>query len=573
MPSVMQSVGTPNGRHNFDTKYRETLDHVDPNLIQHNEIVQQKSVEDIYREKLQPAFESYNAKQKRNDRRLDVKWKCQDALGYQRALDTAARASTNKITQKGRPPIRELILQFGNPEQGYGSKNQTAENRNFIHGLLKEGLEEIKKRNPQFEWGDVVIHSDETSVDANGKECGSIHLHASFVPICYKNKQGPEAQVAFERCLKEMGFSSFEAWKHDLDDCMETVLERHGLTRDIMDNHEKHQSATEYHRQQQVIKETKVLEKKKANAEKELQEAVALEIESRVAVLPEQIKATPARMSKDKVLVSKSELDDLQARAKLSITHEESLRQREEALKAREFSLFVKEADYHYAVKEYDQLKKDLYGEVSSKKEKYERLYKEQVGLNEAFTEVKAENAQLKAQNASLRNELAKLKESVAEQIEAATAPLRAQIEQLREDVKKQREDFLAKLRNMALGENNLLAAIKHVATQFADGIGGAILEAAHRAGNRWLKEDGFESLAVDDGWMPQAVAKELQMQLSFEDGPDGRGVYSQAGTCVANVETIQEAREMFPNCEITDKTVQKVAEQQKPKSKTQHER
>lgn len=271
MPSVMQSVGTPNGRHNLDTKYRATLDHVDPELIKHNEIVQRKSVEEIYREKLQPAFDAYNSKQKRRDRRLDVKWKCEDALGYQRALDTAAQASKNHITKKGRPPIRELILQYGNPEQGYGSKNQTDDNRRFIHALLVEGLEKIKKRNPQFEWGDVVIHSDETSVDANGKECGSIHLHASFVPICYKNKQGPEAQVAFERCLQEMGFTSFEAWKHDLDDAMETVLQRHGLSRDIMGNTEKHQSATEYHRQQKVIKETHALEAKRDKAAQELQ--------------------------------------------------------------------------------------------------------------------------------------------------------------------------------------------------------------------------------------------------------------------------------------------------------------
>lgn len=271
MPSVMQSIGTPNGRHNLDNKYRATLEHVDPELSKYNEIIQIKSIEEIYREKLQPAFDAYNEKQKRRDRRLDVKWKCEDALGYQRALDAAAQASKNDIGKKGRPPIRELVLQIGNPEQGYGCKGQTDESRERAKTLLVECFEEIQRRNPQIAWGDVVFHADEVSVDAENKAHGSFHLHISGVPICYENKQGPTAQVAFERCLHEMGFSSFEAWKHDLDNAMETVLERHGLTRDVMGNTEKHQKATEYHRQQKVIMETKVLEQKKAEKQQELQ--------------------------------------------------------------------------------------------------------------------------------------------------------------------------------------------------------------------------------------------------------------------------------------------------------------
>ena len=263
MPSIMQRVGTPNPRHNIDNEYRKFLDNVDPKLSKHNAVLQRKSVEEIYAEHLQPAFEAFNNKQRRKDRRLDVKWGVSSALEYQRALDKAAQASKNKIDKKGRPPIREIVWQYGNPEQGYGSLGQTDESRDRIKGMLLEAQEEAQRRYPQLAWGDVAFHADEVSKDAEDKEHGSLHLHASFVPLCYQNKQGPGVQVAFERCLKEMGFSTFEAWKHDLDSIMEDVLHRHGLERTVMGNTEKHRESTEFHRQQRVIRETKELEAKR----------------------------------------------------------------------------------------------------------------------------------------------------------------------------------------------------------------------------------------------------------------------------------------------------------------------
>ena len=138
MPTVMQRIGTPNQRHNMDNKYRRSLANVDPSLSQYNEVIRQRSVEEIYKAHLQPAFEDFNERQKRKDRRLDVKYNCSTYLEYQRALDRAARASKNSIDQKGRPPIREIVWQFGNPEQGYGCTGQTQESRLRIKELLME---------------------------------------------------------------------------------------------------------------------------------------------------------------------------------------------------------------------------------------------------------------------------------------------------------------------------------------------------------------------------------------------------------------------------------------------------
>lgn len=271
MPSVMQRIGTPNPRHNLNNKYRAHLENVDPELSKYNEIIRTRSVDEIYREKLQPGFEEFNSRQKRKERRLDVKWNCCTYLEYQRALDKAARESKNNIDKKGKPPIREIVWQFGNPAQGYGSRQQTAETRETIKVMLMECQVKAEERYPQFAWGDLIFHADEVSVDAEGNDHGSLHLHSSFVPICYSNKQGPAAQVAFERCLKEMGFDSFNAWKHDLDHIMEEVLHDYGLERTYMDNYEKHQDSTEWHRQQNEIRRTKELKKETSLANQRLQ--------------------------------------------------------------------------------------------------------------------------------------------------------------------------------------------------------------------------------------------------------------------------------------------------------------
>lgn len=264
MPSIMQRIGTPNERHNKDAKYRAQLENVDPTLTKYNAVLRERSVESLYEEYLQPAFDAFNARQKRKDRRMDVKWGVSSALEWQRAMDEKARASKNEIDQKGRPPVREITWQIGNPSQGYGCAGQTDEHRELVKQMLWECQLEAERRYPNLVWGDAVFHADEVTQDANDEEHGSLHLQCQFVPLCFKNKQGPDVQVAMERCLQEMGFETFEAWKHDLDSIMEDVLHRHGLERTVMNNKEKHQESTEFHRQQRIIRQTRDLEAQQA---------------------------------------------------------------------------------------------------------------------------------------------------------------------------------------------------------------------------------------------------------------------------------------------------------------------
>lgn len=647
MPSCMQRIGTPNARHNFDIKYRAKLENVDSSLSKYNEVLRRKSVEQIYEEKLQPAFDAFNKRQKRKDRRLDVKYNCNTALEYQRALDKKARESKNAIDQKGRPPIREIIWQFGNPEQGFGSRHQTTESRQQIKEMLWECHVEAERRYPQLVFGDCVFHADEVSFDSDGKEVGSLHLHDDIVSLCYKNKQGPDVQVAFERCLREMGFPTFESWKHDLDNIMETVLERHGMERTLMGNTEQHQESGQWHRQQRAIKETKELETRRTelqqevenlqttveitrealedlqedvfcakeeaanneelamvyreqaneaqqqvaaaqqiiqdlqeetrNLDNQLQEknldfhkAVGETIETQMEGLPERIERKSILISKEKVIVSTQDLDALERRAEyVAAAKETETNARAKAAgiisQAEEQAAQI-QLDAQAAAERIKLAQQQAWGEINAEKERLRqrswKLDAEEMKYSQAAGAMQ-ENPQLKHRikilETALNRQMANDDQRINAAVEKATQPLREQLQAKDKDISalKAKVSYLQqKLQDVAQTAATLINAIKYVTERFAGKITGAILDATARRGERWLVTDGFPEYASRAAILPRAIAKELQLDLEYKaNGEEGKGIYTPSGTLIANVDSLQDARERFPECKIIFKS------------------
>lgn len=138
--------------------------------------------------------------------------------------------------------------------------------------------------------------------------------------------------MAFERCLKEMGFSSFEAWKHDLDLIMEEVLHDHGLERTVMGNQEKHQESKQFHRQQRIIKETRDLESKKIGMEekvRDLAEDIAkAEAESQTLKIQQELAEKQAAEQAEQIRIQQE-----QAQMQLQ-KGQKALAEKEEQMKA-----------------------------------------------------------------------------------------------------------------------------------------------------------------------------------------------------------------------------------------------
>lgn len=563
MPSVMQRIGTPNPRHNKDLNYRKKLENVDPSLSKYNEIIREIPLEQIYEEKVQPAFDAFNKRQRRKDRRLDVKWNCTDALGYQRALDKAAQESKNKIDQKGRPPIREIVWQFGNPEQGYGSLNQTDESRVGIKEMLLECQLIAEERYPQLVFGDVVFHADEVTYDAEENLCGSLHLHSCFVPLCFQNKQGPDVQVAFERCLREMGFPTFESWKHDLDDIMETVLVRHGLERTIMGNTDAHQESSQWHRQQRVIRETKALEAKLKEKNLDFQKAVSEEIESKIEDLPEHITRKSIPMNKEKVVVAVQDLEDLERRANYVAaakeTENSAKAQVAELLSQAEKNAEQIQQEAAAAANQIIQSQQRAWEEIDTERERLRKLGQKLDAVEYRLSHNLEQDRNytiLQSRVKTLELEVNRLHsnetEIVNKAVEKAIRPLQEQMKEKDKQIEGLQttiEHLQMKLKDATRTVADIISTVVFVAKRFAGSIGESLLNAAANIGGLWLAKSGSPEYNKATENLPKTVAKELQLDLKYL--PAKKMLCTYDGTPIAKVDSLKDARERFSNCRI----------------------
>ena len=196
-------------------------------------------------------------------------------------------------------------------------------------------------------------------------------------------KQGLQVRNSLDKALKEQGIDgatsrvghSTHNWQEAEKNAVERVMDRYGWERaEESDLKRKHLTVDQY-------------------------KAVASEIENQIAVLPEQITAKSVPMSKDKVIVSKSDLESLEKRAKLSIVHEEATKSMEDKVLKRS-EAHVSYIDYHQ-----NQMKLEALA-LLKEKEKYARLNQEQLTLKKENTNLKLTIENLKEENTLLKNKM-----------------------------------------------------------------------------------------------------------------------------------------------------------------------
>lgn len=127
--------------------------------------------------------ERYNAKQKRNDRKVHG--------SYYEHLFGVKPCNTVRTAADKRKSFYEDVVQIGKREDsGYGT-----EDFQLVADCLKEYMEEFQKRNPNFYVFNAVLHMDEATP----------HLHIDYIPIGHY-KRGQDTQNGIAQALKEMGY-------------------------------------------------------------------------------------------------------------------------------------------------------------------------------------------------------------------------------------------------------------------------------------------------------------------------------------------------------------------------------
>lgn len=195
-------------------------DNVDGVRVSDNITYVQYDIREMYDELFGKALAEYNAKQKRNDRKI---------TDYHEHVKNSDRVK----------PFYEVVVQFGDVHS-CGLKSGKCEDAKL---LLHEYMRDFEERNPNLKVFNSVMHLDEATP----------HLHIDFVPVARNNKQGLSVKVSMKGALREQGVTAtnrlqneWAAWEERERKVMTEILRKHDLSRDVKDIHREHYSVDEY---------------------------------------------------------------------------------------------------------------------------------------------------------------------------------------------------------------------------------------------------------------------------------------------------------------------------------------
>ncbi|KAB2161190.1 plasmid recombination protein, partial [Cronobacter sakazakii] len=265
--SLKKATNKTNIRHNNRTmseKEKEQNSHIDYSRSDENKYLVQKDLKKLYREEFGEVLENYNAKQKRNDRKID---------DYYKHIQSSKKTSLQQ----------EMIIQVGDKDD-FSSK-QDFEKANEI---LEEWLLGFEKRNPNLKIYNAVIHNDEASP----------HMHLNFVPVASGYKRGLEKQVSFDRAITQQDPTldktrPFDDWREKEVKILEEMLKERGIERKLVGSN-NYKDVNEYKEKKDLEKEILSLENQLFEKKNEL-----LEMNER---LPGEIKIKAEREKKTEVV-------------------------------------------------------------------------------------------------------------------------------------------------------------------------------------------------------------------------------------------------------------------------------
>ena len=185
-----------------------------------------ENIKDVYHELFDDALERYNAKQTRDDRRIE---------DYYEKIRSG----------KQEKPFHELILQIGDKD----NMSATTENGELAKVILDEYFQHFQERNPSLRVFSAHLHMDEATP----------HLHIDFVPFTTGSKRGLDTRVSLKQALAALGFkggtrgmTEWNQWVQAEKQALAEVMERHGIEWEQKGTHEKHLSVLDFEKKQRA---------------------------------------------------------------------------------------------------------------------------------------------------------------------------------------------------------------------------------------------------------------------------------------------------------------------------------
>lgn len=235
-----------------------TASNVDGSRSSMNITYVKKTVEEAYDDIFGEALREYNAKQKRNDRKID---------------NYLEKIKTSKNNEK---VFYETVVQIGKMDDtGILDKdgNITSESLQAKE-ILDEYARTFQERNPNLILFNAVLHMDEATP----------HLHLDYIPVAHGYKTGLSTRNSLSKGLQEMGIAPAIGkndnetmhWQQREREFLTGICREHGMEIEILGVDRDDYSIPEY--------KAAMREKEAAEAEIEILQSEKAEIESALSV-------------------------------------------------------------------------------------------------------------------------------------------------------------------------------------------------------------------------------------------------------------------------------------------------
>jgi len=183
-------------------------DNVDPLRTPQNITFVRQPIGEAYNQLFAESTERYNAKQKRNDRKVHG--------SYYEHLFGVKPCNTVRTAADKRKSFYEDVVQIGKIEDsGYGT-----EDFQLVADCLKEYNRRFPESQPQV--FNAVLHMDEATP----------HLHIDYIPVGHY-KRGQDVQNGIAQALKEMGFGegkqAIARWRAAEVEVLNKICLEHGI--------------------------------------------------------------------------------------------------------------------------------------------------------------------------------------------------------------------------------------------------------------------------------------------------------------------------------------------------------
>lgn len=205
-----KSISMCEGKGSLSHNNREfTAKNIDPSRTADNIVFVQQELGEAYHHLFDEAVEKYNARQKRNDRKIDDYF---EHL-FNRPLGKSFIVNANK--QKC---FYEHLVYIGTKkDSGVGTPDAE-----ITKECLREYMKGFQERNPNFYVFNAVMHLDESTP----------HLHIDYIPVGHF-KSGLEVRNAKNKALEEMNFGkdakANNRWRLSEWDILKNICNAHGI--------------------------------------------------------------------------------------------------------------------------------------------------------------------------------------------------------------------------------------------------------------------------------------------------------------------------------------------------------